>query len=175
MTKDEFRRQAKQNVKVLSAEVRAKEAEEMCHRIECHPQFVNAEVILAFHPLPDEIDIKPILEKHGKKKTILLPVVKGETLILKQFFDKQLKKGTFGIEEPTGDVFKALGDIGLIIIPGVAFDGVGHRLGRGRGYYDRLLATPSLSNAFKLGVGFSVQKFDILPTEPHDITMDEVL
>ena len=63
--------------------------------------------------------------------------------------------------------------IELVVVPGMAFDKQGHRLGRGKGYYDRLL--PKLTNAYKLGVCFPYQYIEEVPTDEHDIRMDEVL
>ena len=62
----------------------------------------------------------------------------------------------------------------LILVPGIAFSRAGHRLGRGNGFYDRLLAGPA-SSAFKLGVCFSFQRLETIPIEPHDIVMDQVI
>lgn len=84
-----------------------------------------------------------------------------------------LTVGAFGIEEPTGEPFTHYDEIDLAVIPGVAFDAKGHRLGRGRGYYDRLL--PRLTAARKLGICFPFQLVDEVPAEPLDIDMDEVI
>ncbi len=62
----------------------------------------------------------------------------------------------------------------LILVPGVAFSRAGHRLGRGNGFYDRLLGGRAAS-AFKLGVCFSFQRLETIPLEPHDIVMDQVM
>ena len=75
--------------------------------------------------------------------------------------------------EPTGPLFADYSKIQLAIIPGMGFDRQGNRLGRGKGYYDRMLA--KLSHAYKIGVCFPFQLFDKIPTDIYDITMDEVL
>jgi 5-formyltetrahydrofolate cyclo-ligase len=76
--------------------------------------------------------------------------------------------------EPIGEVFpeSRYDEITLALIPGMAFDAEGHRLGRGKGYYDRLL--PRLSRAYKMGVCFPFQMVDAVPSEPHDQKVDEV-
>ena len=80
--------------------------------------------------------------------------------------------GAFGILEPTGRQLDNVAQIGLIIVPGVAFDLQNNRMGRGRGYYDRLLA---ISKAYKIGTAYSCQIFNQIPTEETDIPMDLVV
>ena len=70
---------------------------------------------------------------------ILLPVVKGETLIIRPYSPGEMKPGSFGIAEPTGEDITDLSIIDMVIVPGVGFDPKGNRLGRGKGFYDRLL------------------------------------
>ncbi len=82
-----------------------------------------------------------------------------------------MTEAAFCVREPQGDVFPAEG-VELILVPGVAFDSRGNRLGRGKGYYDRLLAGIP---AFKVGICFDFQRFDRLPAEPHDVPMDRVI
>jgi 5-formyltetrahydrofolate cyclo-ligase len=79
----------------------------------------------------------------------------------------------FGIGEPTGPEFTDLESIDMIIVPGVAFDREGNRMGRGRGFYDRLLSTTP--HAFKVGVAFGFQMVEQVPTEPFDIKMNKVI
>ena len=85
-----------------------------------------------------------------------------------------LQRGAFGIFEPTGELFTDYNTIDVAIIPGMAFDAKGHRLGRGKGYYDRFLAKLSPST-YKIGLCFSWQLVDYVPTDEHDIPMDEVI
>lgn len=82
-----------------------------------------------------------------------------------------MKKGSFGIDEPTGETVTDLSAIDIAIIPGVGFDKQGNRLGRGKGYYDRLL--PKLQS-YNIGICFSFQVIPAVPVEPFDHPMDEV-
>lgn len=84
-----------------------------------------------------------------------------------------LKAGPFGIAEPTGERFTAYEEIDIAVIPGVAFDLAGHRLGHGKGYYDKLL--PQLSKAVKAGLCFPFQVVKEVPNEPFDIPMDIII
>lgn len=103
---------------------------------------------------------------------MVLPVVTGDELELRRYSGKtDLKKGSFGIDEPTGEIVTDFSSIDVAIIPGVGFDKYGNRLGRGKGYYDRLL--PKLQS-YNIGVCFSFQVLPEIPTESFDRPMDEV-
>lgn len=133
-----------------------------------------AHTVLLYHSLPDEVDTHDFIRRWAGQKRILLPVVKGEDLELRPYTgDNCLAEGAFHIDEPTGPAFTDYVAIDLAIIPGVAFDRQGNRLGRGKGYYDRLL--PRLENTYKIGLCFPCQLVDRIPAEAHDVKMDEVL
>lgn len=101
------------------------------------------------------------------------PRITGDELELKVYEGAEyLQQNSYGIDEPVGESFSDYSAIDLAIVPGVAFDAQGHRLGRGKGYYDRLL--PQLS-AYKIGICFPFQLVDDVPTDPFDIAMDEVI
>ena len=130
--------------------------------------------MLLYHSLPDEVDTHGLVRRWSGQKRILLPVVKGEDLELKLYTgDNHLTQGAFRIDEPTGPAFTDYAAIDLAVIPGVAFDRRGNRLGRGKGYYDRLL--PRLTQARKLGICFPYQLVNDIPTDAHDIRMDEII
>lgn len=130
--------------------------------------------MLLYHSLPDEVDTHDFIRRWASRKRILLPVVRGDDLELRLYTgDGQLQTGAFHIEEPGGEAFTDYARIELAVIPGVAFDRRGNRLGRGRGYYDRLL--PRLANAYKVGLCFPCQLLDGVPAEEHDVRMDEVI
>jgi 5-formyltetrahydrofolate cyclo-ligase len=84
-----------------------------------------------------------------------------------------LQRGAFNIMEPTGALFTDYDAIEVAIVPGMAFDAEGHRLGRGKGYYDRFLA--KIPHAYKIGLCFSWQLIDEVPHDTNDIMMDEVI
>ena len=113
-----------------------------------------------------------MVARYYQKKRLLLPVVKGEELELKEF-QGQLHEGTFGIQEPEGETFEAFDQIELVVVPGMAFDKEGKPLGRGKGFYDRLL--PKLTNAKKIGICFPYQLVDTVPTDAQDIPMDKII
>ena len=134
------------------------------------------EVILLYSALPDEVPTQALMDElveHGK--TVLLPRVINDTdMELRRYTGPQdLQEGAYGIMEPTGELFPDYEAIGVAIIPGMAFDANGHRLGRGKGYYDRFLSR--VPYIYKIGLCFSWQIVDCVPSDEYDIMMDKVI
>ena len=177
MTKKELRQQIRTQKRRLSAAELAVMSEDICSKVLALASWQEAGTLLLYYPLPDEVDVRLLIKdafESGKK--VLLPVVKGDELELHLYEgEASLKEGTFGIMEPTGPLFapKHYGEIELAIIPGMAFDSAGHRLGRGKGYYDRLL--PNLRDAKLIGVCFPFQFLEEVPAEAHDISVCKVI
>ncbi len=134
--------------------------------------FTRAQHILLYHSLPDELPTHHIIDKWAEMgKTIYLPVVVGDDLVIRRYSKEAMQQGEFNIMEPTGnDVDSDI--LELIIVPGVAFDAHGNRLGRGKGYYDRLL---SRTTATCIGVCHNCQLVDTIPAEPHDRVMHYIV
>ena len=138
--------------------------------------------IMAYWPLPDEVDIRPLIHwLVGQGKVVVLPKVTGyERMELRSYTSQDdLAEGAFHILEPVGEPFTDYGDIDVVLVPGMAFDAAGHRLGRGKGYYDRFLAahfSPLTSHPSPLliGVCFPFQRVAEVPTEEYDVCMNEV-
>jgi len=144
--------------------------------LEAHPRFRAATTVLLYHSLPDEVFTHVLLEKYREAKRILLPVVDGERLRLRAYRGAEhIAAGSYSIGEPEGEDFLRYGEIELAVVPGMAFDADGHRVGRGKGYYDRLLASPALSALYKIGICFPFQLFPQVPAEAFDVSMDEVI
>ena len=152
-------------------------SQEICQKVMSLSQWQLAHTILLYHALPDEPDLQSLLDEALMQgKQVLLPVVVNDDLVLKRFKGKEsLCEGAFHILEPKGRAFpqSRYREIDLALIPGMAFDYEGHRLGRGKGYYDRLL--PRISQAYKLGICFPFQLIENVPSEPHDIPVDSVV
>ncbi len=134
--------------------------------------FMMADKILMYHSLPDELSTIDFIDKWHTRKHFFLPRVNGVNLDVLPYDRTQLQYGSFHIEEPTGDDIEDIDNIELIIVPGIAYDNRGNRVGRGKGYYDRLL---SRTKATKIGIGYDFQLVDEIDSEPHDITMDIVI
>lgn len=123
--------------------------------------------------MKDEVQTHAFIEKWSRSKRIILPVVTGDELELRVYTGPQdLAIGSYSIAEPTGAPFTDYETIDLAVIPGVAFDRYGHRLGRGKGYYDRLL--PQIP-APKVGICFPFQLIEEVPAEAFDFRMDTII
>ena len=147
---------------------------EILAALEAHPAFRAAGTVLLYHSLPDEVDTHGFIARWMDRKRLLLPVVHGDGLLLRQCSNATaLAMGRYGIAEPQGQDFTDYAAIDLAVVPGVAFDRQGNRLGRGKGYYDRLL--PHLPTAYKIGICFPYQLVNDIPTDAHDIRMDEII
>lgn len=173
MNKKEIRTVIKSRVKEMSKEERTAEVVQLLAAISAEPHFASAKNVLIYNPLPDEIDVLPILEQFKAVKRFFMPVVCGDDIKILPYTEEQ-RRGAYNISEPIGSDYVSINDIDLVIVPGVGFTTDGCRLGRGKGYYDRLL---SGATCYKIGVCFNCQ---IEPTigetaEPHDVMMDCVL
>lgn len=172
MEKSDIRRKMKILRMMLSDDEKAIAADEVFARLEKTAAFMMADNILMYHSLPDELSTLKFLKKWHDKKHFFLPRVNGVNLEILPYDELNLESGAFNIEEPTGNDLADVADIELIVIPAVAFDRSGNRLGRGKGYYDRLLNS---SRALKVGVGYDFQLLDEIPCEPHDVPMNMVI
>lgn len=173
MNKKELRKTIAQKKKSCTQEQLKEWSTRLLSKLEDHPIFVKAKTILFYYSLPDEVQTHEFIERWKKEKDIVLPVVVGETeLELRQYTGHQdMAKGAFGIEEPVGEAFETFQDIDLAVVPGVSFDTHGNRLGRGKGYYDRLL--PKIK-AYKIGICYGFQVSEEIPVDKYDFPMNEV-
>jgi 5-formyltetrahydrofolate cyclo-ligase len=174
--KTELRQKIRAALAKISPAVRAVESIELCERLKA--QMPSAHTVLFFAPRPDELDVWPVLE---------LSLALGTTCAL-PFFDAEKKiygarrlnnlatdivTGKFGVREPVaGCAETPLDQFDLVLVPGMAFDLQGNRLGRGRGFYDRLLEQVS---GIKCGVAYDFQLLETIPTEPHDAKVNFIL
>ena len=142
------------------------------------PLLAGAKTIVAYYSLPDEVDTHGFIDElTAEGKTVYLPkVISDEDMVLCSYTGAEsLKEGAFGIMEPIGEEMSADEVIDVVLVPGMAFDGNGNRLGRGKGYYDRFLNTLSNPRPKLIGVCFDFQKTDVVPTEPTDVKVDVVI
>ncbi len=136
----------------------------------------TARTIFTYHPLQNEVDLLPLMDEESAKEWIF-PRVDGGSLSLHRWTPHAFwRKGAFDIREPDPEHWAEVGieTIDLALIPGLAFDRNGCRLGRGKGFYDRLLASEGF-RALKIGIVTEQCLLPIIPTEPHDIGMDLVV
>ena len=177
MNKQELRKLIAQRKTECPLELRKKLSAAVCSRVLSSSEWAEAQTVLLYHSIADEVDTAELIEAAALQgKQVLLPVVVGNELELRIYNGPDtMKKGAFDILEPTGKLFSPseYKQIRLAIIPGVAFDTDGHRLGRGKGYYDRLL--PLLPHAYKMGICWDFQLLEHIPAEDHDVLMNQII
>ena len=174
MLKYELRQQIRQKKRQFTPQQLEKLSLPIVARLKS--RLAEVHTILAYYPLPDEVDIRQLLDDLvAKGNKVFLPKVTDETTMELRCYSGQqdLSEGAFHIMEPVGTLITADEHLDVVLIPGVAFDAAGHRLGRGRGYYDRFLA--AYPYIYKIGVCFDFQKVAEVPTDEYDIPVDEVI
>ena len=177
MNKAVLRKSIAEHLHRVTPETRRTASEFIVQSLVSLPEFVAAETVLLFASLPREPDVELLWkrsESHGKR--LVYPRVEGSELgLYEALTPKELAPGRWGLREPVAvperRIFPV--EIDFATVPGVAFTPSGERLGRGGGYYDRLLATAT--KAFKVGVCFDFQVLSQLPIESHDIVVDRVV
>jgi 5-formyltetrahydrofolate cyclo-ligase len=176
--KRQLRKELQARVRALSVAERASASEQVCARLSQHQTWSRAAFVLFYAPMPDEIDAWPLLAaalREGKRAA--LPRFSDHdahyTACEVKDLETEVRVGKFGIREPHDRcAMLPLNKLDLILVPGIGFDRHGHRLGRGKGYYDRLLTHVS---GTKCGLAFEQQINIAIPTEPHDIVLDCVV
>lgn len=142
-------------------------------RLVADSRFAEARTVLLYHSLPDEVCTHELIAEAAKTKTVLLPTVVGDELELHVYTPSTTTHtGAFDICESDGPLFTDYANIDLAVIPGMAFDQKGNRLGRGKGYYDRLLAKLDCP---LIGICFPFQYLEKIPVEEHDRRVEEVV
>ena len=171
MTKQEVR-QLMRRLKTEMCDVQKEQSsQQVFSQIEQSELFKNARNVMLYYSLPDELPTHEVVTRWSIKKDVYLPRCNGDELEVVKFNSQAMQAGSFQISEPQGEpIDKRLVD--LIIVPAVAFDDKGGRIGRGKGYYDRLLKG---CNAIKVVVGYSFQMIDAIPIEEHDIKMNYIV
>ncbi len=176
--KSELRRMLRERDRRVGSEERAVAGELICRLFATVSGWESRRTILFFAPLSTEPDIRPlIIRALAEGKTVLLPRFDPEAETYRPArigaWPDDLVKGRFGVMEPGEDCgFVGFDTIELTLVPGVAFDGRGRRLGHGAGYYDRILAEASGERA---GIAFDWQMVEEAPSEAHDAAMDWIV
>jgi 5-formyltetrahydrofolate cyclo-ligase len=177
--KSDLRSAMRQAMGKKSAEMRETDSTRLCAKLKEQPFFQNAGSILFFASLPEEEpDLWPLLnETLAANKMVALPCFDADNQKYHprrvQDIHVEILSGQFGIREPAPTcIVLPLDDLDLVLVPGVAFDRHGHRLGRGKGFYDRMLQN---FKGKKIGIAFDEQIVEEIPVENNDVKMDYVL
>ncbi len=138
-------------------------------------EYKNAECIYAYMSVRGEVDVTSLIEAAWRAgKRVAVPKVVDKDLIfyyIKSF--EELDSGSFGIREPKAGLKEASAEDALLIIPGVAFDKSGHRIGYGGGFYDRYLEKHT--GHFIIAPAYDFQVKEVIAPEEHDIGVDMVV
>jgi 5-formyltetrahydrofolate cyclo-ligase len=140
------------------------------------PAFAGAGRIALYAALSDELPTRPLFDlAHGGGLAVSFPRVEGEALVFAEVARwEDLVRGRYGVRQPHPQAPRC-GPGRLIVVPGLAFDGHGRRLGRGGGYYDRALAAAEARGALRVGLAYEAQIVEAVPVEPHDQPVDVVV
>lgn len=192
MDKQELRKEIRNRKRQFSQDQLGELSLSAISKLRKHPKVMAAHTLLLYYSLPDEVNTHEwIDELVAEGKRVLLPVVVNDKdMVIREYTGKHdLAEGSFHIMEPIGKLFpeEKYTEIEVAIIPGMSFDDTGHRLGRGKGYYDRFLTKlrgleenhcerkeADGTEVYKIGICFGFQKLQEIPFENHDILVDEV-
>ena len=138
-----------------------------------HDLFAATQVIALYAPIRGEMETYQLLDAAlmaGKR--VVYPRVEGERMVFVVVQSRQdLTHGSFGVLEPRGDDVVPASEIDLVVVPGLAFDRCGARLGYGKGYYDRAFENRP-SSCVLIGLGYAFQLGECLPCEAHDVSLN---
>jgi 5-formyltetrahydrofolate cyclo-ligase len=171
------RRDALTRRNALPAELRAQAAEALAARPFPIP-VAPGTIVSGFMPLKSEINPLPLMRKlAGAGAKLALPVIdaRGKPLILRAFtFGDVLNSGQWGIREPKPEAPEVAPDI--MLVPLLAFDRTGHRVGYGAGYYDRTIAKfRAMKTVVAVGIAYAAQEIEAVPITERDARLDLVL
>lgn len=178
LSKQELRLKAKHAVQSMSFGNVQRLSEPIREKIEQLPEFVSSDTIASYVATKEEVQTQQIIrDALNEGKRILVPkVVSRKELLFSEIKDMtDLEVRGFGLLEPKLDLIHEvpLREAKVIIVPLVAWDERGYRIGHGKGYFDRALA--NLSENLKVGLAFEAQRVDRVPEEEHDIPLDVVI
>ena len=151
-----------QRRRMLTSEEISADSARIISQIEQMSVFRDAQTVMLYYPVHNEVDLRPLLTKYAGQKTFLFPVTHRHSIEVRPYDgEDMMRKGRLGVPEPQTATFK--GHIDLMLVPGVVFDNHCHRIGRGGGYYDKFLANHPLTPKIGVCYAFQLKKHDI----PH--------
>jgi len=162
--------------KSRSSQICADSSSEIQARFACSGLLRDARCLALYSAIHNEVSTDEIVEQVlDSEKSLVFPRVRGEDLEFVMIESPaDLVSGAFGVKEPKGCNLVPLEKIDLVVVPGVAFDLRGHRLGYGRGYYDRALAKCQ-SHCMKVGFAYDFQLVEELPATDYDETLSVLI
>ena len=143
--------------------------------LETLPFYKNALLVMYYVAAHGEASLNPLIQGSLEQKMVLLPRTNLETKMIEPYELRKwedLRPAPFGLSEPPQDQWLPPEFLELVLVPGVAFDRAGNRLGHGYGYYDRFLKG---THAVRVGIAYQFQIVDKVPVGPWDQEMDVVV
>lgn len=171
--KRKVRQAVRSEIAKLSAEEKAVISSQIFSKIASFKEIESAKVVAIFVSLSDEPQTADFIAQLSQHKRVVIPRIAGDEM---DFYDisEGVTTGAFGIIEPVAATPIKPNEIDVMMVPGVAFTHLGTRLGRGKGFYDKYMSHEEF-RAYTIGVCFSCQMVETLPTERHDKMLNEVV
>lgn len=180
MIKAELRQSVKGKIDAIPPDERMRATQLILQLTRSFLRTVDAVVAAFYMPLPDEVDIVPLIRWWQERGLLValprtIPKERKLEFRLVASLNEDLQVGAFGIMEPKQSCPLVMPEeIGIIVVPGRVFDECGNRIGRGLGYYDRFLKTLP-SKVLKLALAFECQLVPRIPVKPDDVPMDVII
>ena len=172
LAKSKMRELLVQKRRVMSTADRQMYSQQILDQLEQMTCFREAKTILLYYPIQNEVDVLPLIKKYKHEKTLLFPVSHRRAMTVHPYAgNAMMHRGKFGIPEPTTPMYT--GEIDLVVVPAVAFDAKGRRLGRGGGFYDRFIKKQT--HAVLVGVGYDFQLVENVPAARHDQRVHRII
>jgi len=178
LTKREIRSKILRELKTQKEDRQEQKSKVIKERLFKTKLFKKAKIVMFYLSFDGEVNTQEMIKEAIKKgKVIAVPICERKRNTIapcKIELRSRLKKGLYGILEPAEKCQLPLEKIDLVIVPGIAFDKKGNRLGRGKGYYDRFLKQLPRSTP-RIGLAFDFQILPFLPVKPHDLCVDSII
>ena len=175
-----LRRLVRDRLRAMTAEDRVAGSARICERLQARPRLAAARRLMAYMPLPSEVDVEPVaLWCLARGVELCMPWIDADRreivcVAVPSLSDEVFAIEALGIRAPRGGKVLPPSQLDAVVVPGLAFDAQGRRLGRGGGYYDRLLGQMG-PDAEVVAVAFACQLVDEVPAGPLDRTVPAVV
>jgi 5-formyltetrahydrofolate cyclo-ligase len=161
--------------KSFGVEMRSKASHAICAHIEAWGAFQQSRTILSYMPIKSEVDLTPLMKRHPQKRWALPRIIPEENhrMVFHEYDPNRMVRHAFGMEEPSPDLpIIHPAEVELALVPGVAFDHHGFRLGYGGGYFDRFLEN---FQGVSAGIIFHNLLLVAVPHAAHDVPMQWIV
>ena len=178
MTKKAIRSKMLFRLKTQKEEDRNRKSKLITGKLLRNKVFKKAKIVMLYIAFGGEVNTEEMIREAKKiGKLICVPVCRKDKETMQPAILKdhaKLKKGPYGVLEPVALAQVKPKDLDLVIVPGLAFDKKGNRLGRGKGCYDRFLSTLS-ERTPSIGLAFDFQILSLVPTTSYDVSVKKVI